>query len=540
MVTMLRVGLVILWCAAATFAVTPDERTLARQGIEPNHESIARYLQSLFPDDAKRDRIERLVALLGSRDPAARDHAVRELMRLGPTPLAALERAAKSEKPEVRRQARMLLESADRHRTAETLFSVFRVIRARKISGLVPELLRVIPIATDSHVRHEARGALVASARTEDLDLLVRTAADGDPLARMACFAAIREVGGDQAPPILRKALTASSEAVRLAAAFELANLGDRKALAVLVELLGSPNEWIRYRAVATLRAIARKSLGYAAGAPRGKRTPKVQAWRDWLAKDGKTVRWETPLRWFAVERGRTLVATYTAGKVVEFDDDGKVVWSVTGIRNPWAVRGLPNGHRLLSSYSDNVVYEYDAAGKRIWTSERLPGNVCGIDRLANGNIVVAISSANQILEIARDKKIVSKIAVDGNPVSVRALSGGNLLVALHGAGKVVEIDREGRVKWRAQGFRQPYSAKRLPSGNVLVASYGGQRIVECDRSGTVVWERRKIAGIYTAERLPDGSLIFADKAAVYRYRADGEMQWRRPLPGSYLYLDRY
>jgi len=538
---MRRAALLILLCAPAASGLTPDERTLARHGLEPTRASIGKYLRSLRPDDAQRTRIDSLIAQLASRVPAERDHAARELMRLGSAAVVALERAARHEEPEVRRQATLLLEATDSRQTAEVLYAVFRVIRSRAITGLATEVMLVIPVAADAHVRREARGALVVTARPEDLGLLLHSAAEGDPITRMACFAALRKLGGKKAIPVLRAALGSDSDRVRLAAAFELANLGERESLPALIDLLDAPDEWIRFRAVATLRSIAQRSHGYVAGVAAAQRAPAVIRWRKWLADGGAKAEWQTPLRWFTTHRGRTLVAIYGGGKVVEFDDEGNVVWTVEGLSNPWAVRGLPSGHRLISSYSGKLIYEYDARGERVWQSDRLPGNIGGIDQLANGNIIAAVGTTQgQLLEISRAKKIVWKLPLDGRPVSVRALAGGNLLVALYDAGSVVEIDRVGRVQWRVKGIKQPYSADRLPNGNVLVACYGDQRIAEFDRDGALVWEQRNIAGVYSAERLADGSLLYADKAAVHCLRPDGKPLWSKPLPGNYLYIDRY
>jgi len=521
--------------------ITPDERTLARHGLEPTPDSLRRYLRALKPDEATSARIERLIVRLGSGDPAARDHAMRELMRLGSAPIAALERAVDAEQPEVRRWAILLLESAERRRTGEVLYSVFRVIRARKIVGMTAEILHVIPLTGDAHVRREATAALIATAREEDLSLLLNSATRGEPETRMACFAAIRNLSGDKAKPVLREALRSAAPRVRLAAAFELANLGERETLPVLVELLDAKDEWIRYRAAGTLRSIAGQTLGYSAGLATDQRAPGARKWQEWLAREGQRVQWQTPLKWFATERGRTLVAVYSGGKVIELDDQGKEVWSVSGLRNPWAVRGLPDGHRLISPYSDNVVYEYDERGKRIWQSDRLAGSISSVDRLPNGNILVAIGTNNgQLMEISREKKIVWKLTLKGRPVSARVLRNGNFLVALHNSAEVVEIDRKGRVQWRVKNLKQPYSAERLANGNVLVACYGGQRIAEFDRDGALVWEKRTVRGLYTAKRLPDGSTLYADQKAVIRCNASGEVTWRKAIPGNYLYIDRY
>ena len=538
---MRRLAALLFLALATARGADPDEATLARSGIEPTRDSIAEYLRSIQPTETQRRHIDQLVEQLASPRTSVRDFAVQELLEYGVAASDALRRATEHDEPGVRYKALRLLEVADRDRTAETLYSVFRVTRAREIVGLAPEIVAAMPIAVDEHVRREARAALLVTARPEDLALLLRTAAEGEPHARMACFAAIRRLGGDSARRVLREATRSESTRIRFAAAFELANMGDSDALPVLVGLLEAEDEWIRFRADAVLRAIAGQSVGFSAGAPVAKRAAATRLWRDWVKAEGKRAKWVVPLKWFTSSRGRTLVATYTNNKVHEIDDQGNLMWTVSDIRTPWAVRGLADGHRLLSSYTDNVVYEYDAAGKRIWQSDRLPANITGLDRLANGNVIVAISSGeHQLLEIARNKSIAARVPLKARPVAVRALPNGNLLVTFHDQGSVAEVDRKGREVWRVDNLKRPYSADRLPSGNVLVACYVGRRIVEFDRDGAVVWERRGIHGLYAADALGDGSIVFADKSAVHRVRRGGEKIWSKPFAGNYLYIDRY
>ncbi len=63
---------------------------------------------------------------------------------------------------------------------------------------------------------------------------------------------------------------------------------------------------------------------------------------------------------------GHVLVPLYTANCVVEYDGDGKQVWSAQAYR-PTCVQRLPNGHTLLSSRMTNVVVEVDRKGREVW-----------------------------------------------------------------------------------------------------------------------------------------------------------------------------
>jgi hypothetical protein len=75
---------------------------------------------------------------------------------------------------------------------------------------------------------------------------------------------------------------------------------------------------------------------------------------------------------------GRYLVSLYGAGKVVEVNKKGKVLWEV-GIANPTTAQRLPNGNTLVSS-GGNMVVEFDRKGKQVW-KQTLRGRVWSVSR---------------------------------------------------------------------------------------------------------------------------------------------------------------
>jgi HEAT repeat protein len=63
---------------------------------------------------------------------------------------------------------------------------------------------------------------------------------------------------------------------------------------------------------------------------------------------------------------GHVLVPLYTANCVVEYDGDGKQVWSAQAFR-PTCAQRLPNGYTLISSRMSNLVVEVDRKGREVW-----------------------------------------------------------------------------------------------------------------------------------------------------------------------------
>jgi hypothetical protein len=111
-------------------------------------------------------------------------------------------------------------------------------------------------------------------------------------------------------------------------------------------------------------------------------------------------------------------------GKVVEYDLNGKEVWSVQAA-SAWAAVRLQNGNTLISGDAKGYVREVNPKGETVWefTQTDVPDikifNIQGANRLANGNTVIcnwcsggAKNFADwpttvQVLEVTPDKKVV-------------------------------------------------------------------------------------------------------------------------------------
>lgn len=121
---------------------------------------------------------------------------------------------------------------------------------------------------------------------------------------------------------------------------------------------------------------------------------------------------------------GTYLVAHMDMNKVTEYDDTGKVLWSVD-ILSPWDAVRLKNGNTLISS-NKGFAREVNPAGETVWdyTSEDAAKagitlhNVQEVTRLDNGNTVLSNWVAGalkpdqwpgsvQVFEVTPDKTVV-------------------------------------------------------------------------------------------------------------------------------------
>jgi hypothetical protein len=119
---------------------------------------------------------------------------------------------------------------------------------------------------------------------------------------------------------------------------------------------------------------------------------------------------------------GHFLVPHMDLGKVVEYDDDGRELWS-TLAPSAWAAVRLKNGNTLISGNQHGYVREVNSDGQVVWEVEKddLPGitlhTVQEVTRLANGNTLInnwpgGVSKEDwpgvvQLIEVTRDKKVV-------------------------------------------------------------------------------------------------------------------------------------
>jgi len=121
---------------------------------------------------------------------------------------------------------------------------------------------------------------------------------------------------------------------------------------------------------------------------------------------------------------GTLLVAHLDLGKIVEYDWDGRALWSQE-LTNCWSAEWLPNGHVLAAASAVQVVREIDRQGRTVWewTPADAPGYQFGFTqtaiRLPNGNTLInnwfehppqppeAGREPVQAIEVTPDKKIV-------------------------------------------------------------------------------------------------------------------------------------
>jgi hypothetical protein len=519
--------------ALAQDSLPANLKLLQEFEIAPTKEAVSDYLISLHPSPQERELLGKLVAELGNDSYAQRESASRQLLRRPTGVIEVLEEATKNPDFEIRWRAKQILDHTERE-SRRLLEAVFVTVQKEKLAGLCRPLFGAIPLCKDDYLRTQLRRALAESALEADSPFLVEQLHSADEQQRIAAMTTLGKVSPKTAAEQAVTLLGDASSLVQLAALRVLANQGRRDSLPHLVRLLDSPHTPVRTESIRILRAFTGQHFSFTVYEPAEKRSASVDQWKKWLADSGQSAELKFPLSDVAIDLGRLLVCDMGQQKVIEFDNAGVKTWEKQIGQAPWACFGLPNGHRLAGSYQEKSIVEFDEAGNEVWRMNDLPGGPMGVQRLDNGNTLLAIPDAMQVIEVSPDKKIVWKAALDGRPTYARRLEDGRTLVSLQQHQKVVEVDEGGKVAWEIPIGGMSFSADRTPSGTTLICDLQKGEIREYDRSGAVVFTKKGFSNPYTVQRLTSGNTMVADRTGVKELDTQGNIVKDLPMTNVY------
>jgi hypothetical protein len=187
------------------------------------------------------------------------------------------------------------------------------------------------------------------------------------------------------------------------------------------------------------------------------------------------------------LDNGLTMIAESGNGRLIEVDQEGKIVKEVPltlehpdAHRDTRMARKLENGHYLVCHEGDGKVREYDANGKVVWSYEldlggrpRSNGHgpeghgreVYGAVRLPNGNTLIGAGNGNRVIEVNPKGEIVWKLEQKELPgitlawvTMLQVLPNGNIIVGNCHAGpenpQLFEVTRDKKVVWTFKNFK--------------------------------------------------------------------------------------
>jgi HEAT repeat protein len=203
-------------------------------------ELLLHELQSRILTDEELDRAHHLLRKLESEKEEARKTSARDLLALGPRLSPLLRRAVRQGHPRGSPAAARCLDSIEREIPPIPLpEALFRMLARRRPAGTAAALLAFLPCAEDEEMvgRIERVLGSVGVVDGEAEEVLVEALEDRYAVRRSVAAVALWR-GHANILPAVRKLLADKDVEVRRRVAGELATVGDKEAVAILVTLL--------------------------------------------------------------------------------------------------------------------------------------------------------------------------------------------------------------------------------------------------------------------------------------------------------------
>lgn len=400
----------------------------------------------------------------------------------------------------------------------------------------VEAILATAPLLNQRYLVSAAVRATLHAAKQRDAVTVQTALENNDEDVRIIGLAGIEGALGESAGDAFVALLQDGAEVVRLRAAVGAANHERREALATLLDLLNSRDPDVRRHSIDVLRQLTGEHFNFPPFGSPPERRFATASWRSWVAREGATTKLQIPLPELQLEYGRILYAVQSRGKVEEVDATGRVTWS-QAVPGAFACVGLPDGGRIVSSVvsASRSIIEYDAAGKEVRQITGLPGTPYSIQKLPDGNLVVACYSSKTVVEYRPDDTVALTRKMQNNaaPTSAQRLKDDNMLVCDYSGKQVVEINRVGEVMRKFQNMGRVYAAERLPNGNTLIARNSPSAVIEVDPKDQIVWRFDNKLILYDVQRLPNGNTLIVDAARIAEIAYDGTVVRTIPAAGA-------
>ena len=508
---------------------------LEYRGIELSPKAMREWLQRLQADHPaqlqRRVQARQWVRELGSTDYPTRRRAVVALGKAMWLPMDELAQAQQADDLELRSAAQMIVRQsqarAPRDTQAGITEAICHLIVAREIKGLCAEVATAaLLFEEEAETLKAIRAAIAVTASPQDIGLLKQLV--NSPLAdlRISALQAILALQVSDTAGLFNRFLSDPDQRVRLFAAQSLANLGERQCIISLLELMASQDFDIRHRSHRVLQAFTHKDFEYLPFGRPEARHAALARWQKWWDEFGSAAKLNFPLGEMPTGNGKILLSDFRGEQVLELSVDGEVTWQVN-FESPWAIRGLPNGHRLVSQLHGHTVVEFDKRGQEIWQHKDLPGRISSFDQDGYGNLLMACPGLSKIYEFDRIGKLIWDMDAGGMPTQVNYLKNGNRLLAIVRTSKILEIDPNGKRVLEISEQGDPLSVRRTSQGTTIVVYSGSNEFVEFDQSGR---QLRKVEGggenLIFADQTPDGDFIIATNKRISRINPSGKVVW--------------
>ena len=518
--------------------------------LNPEGEGFEDKAASLFLEQEKLEQVMEKISDLDAEDFRERNEASKALVMVAAPIEHLLGTARKDAGAEMSRRIQGILNVRIKRRRLDALYHVAGRLAAQSIPGWDTrlgvmastfdpvshwDLLRIFEIAAAKCSRQQDRGVFdkaLGSEHQSERELAAFVI--GYRFSKDAKASEVTDETGD-------------NEFLRLAMARGQAAAGDGQAAAVLLDLLGSNNIRVSHEAGTLLRGLYGKDFGFAGYDPVESRAVAIGRWQNFL---GSLVKDQavTAIQLGSGARGQFMVFVATppgkAGAVIPWTTSGrkvnnlKLAASMAAIR-PDAISFDDTAGLVVASgggHEEGRVAIFTNDGKEIWSASGIPVGG-GTAIMPGGRLLVAIDREVEELDVSGERVGVWKMP--SRVRSFKRLRAGRFLCAHPEDGSLAEYGKDGQLLWKSGGFNNPSWVERLQSGNLLVVVHadkpkegdglkvaaGKMRVIETSPDGKVVVSSIHPKGvnvISSVARLPNGNTLVGTEKGLAEYTPEG------------------
>ncbi len=501
-------------------------------GLEPNVLVANSLLIELLPDETSNSEIEDLIEQLSSARYAQREAAEEALITRGTKALGLLANAVESGDTETRMRSQRCI-AAIQNGFGNIVHAAIQIFRLDPAASLSSRQRLETLCKVSEHLNGLGAGTEMALA-IQDLadskvkDVILSGLKTENRQLRLAFISALPKCFSQSELKQFGNLIVDADEEVSLVAIEAFGESTPDVSIKRLVNvLIRSDALDIRRRSLELLRGLSRNYFGVQAIESPNTQVAAIKKWDDWLKanqifdarifKDYRKSSQFSPIGFLVSNNGsaltefdvhgnekwklnlpvydaricvgdRILVTERNLNQVRLIDRKGRTIQKITNLNSPADAELLPNNHVIVMQ-GNGVVSEHDSFGKEVNRIEGAMKTPFDVDRLRNGNTLVADSGNDRIAEFNAKGELVWEKTGLAFPNNVFRLRDGRTLYTTYTSGLVGLLTPEGENVWEVDIENSTLYSVHYAAGKIFVADGRNKRVVVLNMGGQQVKE---------------------------------------------------